>query len=428
MAGGEQHAGHGVDGLRALVPERGERRADGGPREFEEAVAHAPLRQALGDHLGKVLELRHRVDVAAAVAAEKHRRLAHVPPPFRPLTALRALSIVGRCSSSPRPTGPSARRCRSFFLAALALDALVGDPRWLPHPVRAMGWLTGLLDRALNRERWGEGARALLGVVAVAAVTGASAAAGWAVAHYVAALAWGWLAELALVAMLLAQRTMCDHMVRVARALDIGAEPARAELRHIVGRDVSALDEHGIARAAIESGAENYSDGVVAPAFWYLLLGLPGLLAYKAINTMDSMIGHRSPRHHAFGRAAARLDDAVNWVPARIAGGLIAVAAVFLPGAAPGRALRTMVRDAPKHSSPNAGWPEAAMAGALGLALLGPRRYEGEAAADAAWLGSGRAEATADDLRRTVWVFAVACVLVAAVTAAIAAGTALGGA
>ena len=315
-----------------------------------------------------------------------------------------------------------------ILLIALALDALIGDPRWLPHPVRAMGWLTGLLDRALNRERHGEAARVVLGAAAVLLVVGASAAAGWAVTHHAAAFAWGWLAELALVAMLLAQRTMADHMVRVARALDGGAEPARAELRHIVGRDVRALDEPGIARAAIESGAENYSDGVVAPAFWYLLLGLPGLLAYKAINTMDSMIGHRSPRHHAFGRAAARLDDAANWVPARIAGALVALAALVVHGAAPGRALRTMMRDASRHSSPNAGWPEAAMAGALGLALLGPRRYEGEAAGDEAWLGDGRKDATADDLRRTVWVFAAACALVAVLTAAIAAGVALSGA
>ena len=324
------------------------------------------------------------------------------------------------------PDWPIGQAVPFILLAALALDALIGDPRWLPHPVRLMGWLTGLLDRAFNRERLGDTARMLLGGVAVLLVTGASAAAGWAIAHHAAMLAWGWLAELVLVATLLAQRTMADHMVRVARALDAGVEPARAELRHIVGREVHALDEHAIARAAIESGAENYSDGVVAPAFWYLLLGLPGLLAYKAINTMDSMIGHRSPRHHAFGRAAARIDDAVNWVPARIAGGLVALAALVVPGAAPGRALRTMVRDAPRHSSPNAGWPEAAMAGALGLALLGPRRYEGEAAADETWLGDGRREATAADLRRTVRVFAAACALVAVLTAAIAAGMALG--
>ena len=322
------------------------------------------------------------------------------------------------------PVGPGVPL---VLLSALALDALIGDPRWLPHPIRLMGWLTGLLDRTLNRERHGAVIRVAFGAVAVLLVAGVSAAAGWLIADQASALGWGWLAELALVTMLLAQRTMADHMVRVARALDAGADPARAKLRHIVGRDVRALDEHGIARAAIESGAENYSDGVVAPAFWYLLLGLPGLLAYKAINTMDSMIGHRSPRHHAFGRAAARIDDAVNWVPARIAGGLIALAALFLPGAAPGRAWRTMLRDAPRHSSPNAGWPEAAMAGALGLALLGPRRYEGEAAADEAWLGDGGADATAEDVRRTVQVFAAACVLVAVLTAAIAAGTALGG-
>ena len=322
------------------------------------------------------------------------------------------------------PVGPGVPL---VLLSALALDALIGDPRWLPHPIRLMGWLTGLLDRTLNRERHGAVIRVAFGAVAVLLVAGVSAAAGWLIADQASALGWGWLAELALVTMLLAQRTMADHMVRVARALDTGADPARATVRHIVGRDVRALDEYGIARAAIESGAENYSDGVVAPAFWYLLLGLPGLLAYKAINTMDSMIGHRSPRYHAFGRAAARIDDAVNWVPARIAGGLIALAALFLPGAAPGRAWRTMLRDAPRHSSPNAGWPEAAMAGALGLALLGPRHYEGEAAADEAWLGDGRNDATADDVRRTVWVFGVACALVAVLTAAIAAGTALSG-
>ena len=322
------------------------------------------------------------------------------------------------------PVGPGVPL---VLLIALALDALIGDPRWLPHPIRLMGWLTGLLDRTLNRERHGAVIRVAFGAVAVLLVTGVSAVGGWLIADQASALGWGWLAELALVTMLLAQRTMADHMVRVARALDTGADPARAAVRHIVGRDVSALDAHGVARAAIESGAENYSDGVVAPAFWYLLLGLPGLLAYKAINTMDSMIGHRSPRHRAFGRAAARIDDAVNWVPARIAGGLIAAAALAVPGAAPGQAWRTMVRHAPRHSSPNAGWPEAAMAGALGLALLGPRHYEGEAAADEAWLGDGRKDATADDVRRTVWVFAAACALVAVLTAAIAAGTALSG-
>ncbi len=307
-----------------------------------------------------------------------------------------------------------------FALIALALDALVGDPRWLPHPIRLIGGLTGFLDTRLNRERCGDTERVIRGGIAVLLVVGASAAIGWLIAALAASYPWAWIAELVLVTLLIAQRSMADHMVRVARALSGGVDPGRAAVRHIVGRDVQTLDQHGVARAAIESCAENYSDGVVAPIFWYLLLGLPGLLAYKAINTMDSMIGHRSPRHRAFGLAAARLDDVVNWVPARISGLLVAAAASFLPGASPRRALSTMVRDARKHRSPNAGWPEAAMAGALGLALLGPRRYGGEAA-EGPWLGDGRAGATPADLRRTLHVFVVACVLAAAIVAAIGA-------
>ncbi len=324
------------------------------------------------------------------------------------------------------PDWPVGLAAPVILLIALALDAVIGDPRWLPHPVRLMGGFVALLDRALNRESHGHAARMVLGAVAVLLVTGAGAAAGWAVAEQVAALRWGWVAEAALVAVLLAQRGMADHMVRVARALDAGLDEARAAVRHIVGRDVRTLDEPGISRAAIESCAENYSDGVVAPAFWYLLLGLPGLLAYKAINTLDSMIGHRSARHHAFGRAAARLDDLANLVPARIAGALIALAALTIPGAAGDRAFRTMLRDARLHSSPNAGWPEAAMAGALGLALLGPRDYGDHAAADTAWLGDGRTAAQAADVRRATRLFAAACALVAVLAAAIAAGWALG--
>ena len=293
------------------------------------------------------------------------------------------------------------------LLIAIVLDIVVGDPRWLPHPVRLIGALVAFLDARLNRERFGESGRAVRGALAAALVAGASAAAGWFVTDFAGRHEWGWLAELALVTLLLAQRDMIDHGIRVVGALGAGVEPGRAAVRHIVGRDVRALDEHGVARAAIESCAESYADGVVAPIFWYLLLGLPGLLAYKAINTMDSMIGHRSPRHRAFGLAAARLDDVANWVPARIGGLLIAGAAAFVPGASSGRALRIMLRDARKHDSPNAGWPEAAMAGALGLALLGPRRYGG-AAAGGAWLGAGRERATPEDVMRALYVFVVA--------------------
>jgi adenosylcobinamide-phosphate synthase len=170
-----------------------------------------------------------------------------------------------------------------------------------------------------------------------------------------------------------------------------------------------------VARGGIESLAENFSDGVVAPAFWYILLGLPGMLAYKAINTLDSMIGHRSPRHLHFGRFAARLDDVANWLPARLSAVLLLSAALLLPGASAAGGWRTL-DDAPRHRSPNAGWPEAAIAGALGLRLAGPRRYAGETVDDA-WMGNGRAAATPADISRALRLFVLACGLTGALLA-----------
>jgi adenosylcobinamide-phosphate synthase len=191
---------------------------------------------------------------------------------------------------------------------------------------------------------------------------------------------------------------------------------------HIVGRDPASLDAHGVARAAIESTAENFADGVVAPLFWGVLLGLPGMAAYKAINTLDSMIGHRTPRHRHFGRFAARLDDFANWLPARLSALLILAAAVCLPGATPAAGWRAMWRDAPRHRSPNAGWPEAAMAGVLGLRLAGPRRYAG-VAVDDAWMGDGRAAATVTDIRRGLRLLVSACVAAAALLIVLAVAT-----
>lgn len=307
-----------------------------------------------------------------------------------------------------------------ILLMALALDAVLGDPRWLPHPVRFLGALTGALDRRLNRPRRSALDRMMRGLIAVIVVVGLAAFVGWAISAYTRLLPFGWVIELFFVATLIAQRDMIDHTLRVSRALQHkGVEAARVAVSQIVGRDVKLLDGHGVARATIESCAENHADGVVAPIFWYLLLGLPGLLAYKAINTMDSMIGHRTERHGDFGMTAARLDDAVNWLPARLSGLLLALAAAFVPGASPGHALAVMFRDARKHVSPNAGWPEAAVAGALGLALLGPRRYESEAPSGA-WLGDGRAKATHGDIRRTVMLFIVACLIGALLIAIIA--------
>ena len=307
-----------------------------------------------------------------------------------------------------------------LLLIALALDWLVGDPRWPAHPVRLIGGATAFLDARLNRAKRSAAERVLRGLLAVLAVVILSALAGWAVANFIGALSYGWIAELALVTLLIAQRAMVSHTVRVLRALKRdGVTGGRQAVAQIVGRETAELDEHGVARAAIESCAESYSDGVVAPIFWYLLLGLPGLLAYKAVNTMDSMIGHRSERYAAFGMVAARLDDALNWLPARISGALIVVAAVFVPGAAPGKALRIMLRDAQKHVSPNAGWPEAASAGALDLTLLGPRRYPG-GDTKAEWLGEGRVGATPSDIRRMLALFVIACFLAAGLVALIA--------
>jgi adenosylcobinamide-phosphate synthase len=311
-----------------------------------------------------------------------------------------------------------------LLLMALALEPLLGQARGpfakLPHPVRLIGGLVALLDRKLNREdrsetdRRGRGILLVLFVCLFAASTGAAVT--WLSRH----VPFGWLLELALMISLLAQRSLFRHVWRVGEALrEGGIDVGRAQVKHIVGRDVRGLDDHGIARAAIESCAENFSDAVVAPTLWYVLFGVPGMLVYKAVNTMDSMIGYRSERYRAFGWAAARLDDVVNLIPARLAGLYLAAAAFALPDADPARGLRTMIEDAGKHRSPNAGWPEAAMAGALGLSLAGPRRYPG-VVVDDPWIGDGTALATARDVMRALSLFAAACVINGFAVAALA--------
>ena len=299
-----------------------------------------------------------------------------------------------------------------LFLALL-LDAAVGDPpllwRILPHPVVLVGRLIAFFDRRLNRAERGAWARRLRGIFTVLAVVAAAAVAGGILAEAAARLRVGPAIEILAMAALIAQRSLYDHVLAVGLALDRGGvEAGRQAVSHIVGRSPEALDEHGVARAAVESLAENFSDGVVAPVFWTLLFGLPGLCVYKAVNTMDSMIGHRTPQYRAFGWAAARLDDLLNLVPARLAGLLVVAGAAVSPGAAPWPAFVTMLRDARKHRSPNAGWPEAAMAGALGIALCGPRRYPG-LVVDAAWIGDGRARANAGDVARALVVYVRAC-------------------
>jgi len=300
------------------------------------------------------------------------------------------------------------------LVAALVLDALTGDPAWLwrrlPHPVVLIGraiarlearWLDPAAPAAILRGR---------GALASLAVVSAAFFAGWLLQGLVARLPLGWLWLGIAMSSLIAGRGLVEHVAAVARGLEQGLAAARRAVAQIVGRDPESLDAPAIARAAIESTAENFADGVVAPVFWALVLGPPGMLAYKAINTLDSMIGHRSPRYRDFGRFAARLDDVVNWPAARLAGLVILAAAALLRGHDPGAGWRAMWRDAPHHRSPNAGWPEAAMAGALGLRLAGPRRYAGEVVEDA-WMGDGRAEATAADIQKALRLMVAASAL-----------------
>ncbi|RXT53850.1 cobalamin biosynthesis protein CobD [Bosea sp. Tri-44] len=310
-----------------------------------------------------------------------------------------------------------------LLLAALVTEAAIGYPArlfaWIGHPVTWIGGLIGWLDRNLNRETASFALRRLAGVVALLILLGVTLAAALAlVALCRLAGAFALLPLALLASTLLAQRSLYEHVARVAAGLEQdGLAGGRKAVAMIVGRDPESLDEAGVARAAIESLSENFSDGIVAPAFWLGAGGLPGGALYKAINTADSMIGHKSPRHLAFGWAAARLDDLVNLPASRLTALLLTVAATLDRQADADAAWRAVRRDAGRHRSPNAGWPEAAMAGALGLRLAGPRVY-GAVRVEDGWMGDGRAEATAADIRRALTLYRRACLLLWGLAAA----------
>ena len=292
-------------------------------------------------------------------------------------------------------------------LVALAVEALVGWPRpvyaAIGHPVGAFARLIDRGERRWNRPADAFTRRRLMGALLLVLVVIMTVAVAW-LAQFIATRLlgkWGWIAVALLAFPGLAPRSLHDHVAPVARSLERGdLVGARTLVAMIVGRDTATLSRPGIVRATIESLAESFCDGVVAPLGWLLVAGLPGLWAYKAINTADSMIGHREERWRAFGWAAARVDDAANWLPARLAGVLICVAGQG--------GWRTMRRDAGKHASPNAGWPEAAMAGALGIALAGPIAYDG-VAQDKPWLNREGRLAEVADLRRALCVYRIAC-------------------
>jgi adenosylcobinamide-phosphate synthase len=304
----------------------------------------------------------------------------------------------------------------AVLLIALIVDRIIGDPDWLwrriSHPVVLFGHAIGFADRKFNRPTDRAGKRRRNGNVAIAVLLIGAAIIGGVLASLFARLGLvGTVLEVIVVAVFLAQKSLADHVEAVARGMrNAGLAGGRMAVSMIVGRDPEALDESGVSRAAIESLAENFSDGIVAPALWYALFGLPGLLAYKMLNTADSMIGHLNERHRDFGRAAARLDDFANWPAARLSALLIAAGAGLSRGVpAMRRAAETALTDSGLHRSPNAGWPEAAMAGATGLALAGPRQYGGELVMEASLHAAGHRQAGSVDIVSALRVFLRAC-------------------
>ncbi|NNM57579.1 adenosylcobinamide-phosphate synthase CbiB [Acidocella sp.] len=284
------------------------------------------------------------------------------------------------------------------------LEAAIGYPealhQILPHPITWAGRAIHALEQRWNHPDQPAARRRLLGIAVLLFVAGGAAAIGFLIDQGGRDNIWAALATLVLATTGLAQRSLYTHVAAVRAALQTGNLPAaRLATGRIVGRDTATLDINGVATAALESLAESFCDGIIAPAFWFLLLGLGGLFAYKAINTADSMIGHREPRWRDFGWAAARTDDFANLIPARLSGALLALAA--------GGGWRVMLRDARLHDSPNAGWPEAAMAGGLKIRLGGPVTYDG-APHPRPWFGDGASPDTAD-LTRGLRVYLVAC-------------------
>ena len=301
------------------------------------------------------------------------------------------------------------------LILAIIVDAVAGDPRWLysriPHPIVVIGHQIELLDRFFNRTHYLPVTRKLLGVISVLIIISSAWLIGWLIAWSYNQVSFGVVLQALIVSIFLAQNSLYQHVASVAKACKADdLIDARSQISHIVGRDPNSLDQRAIGRAAIESLSENFSDGVVAPIFWYVVGGLPALIAYKALNTSDSMIGYLTDKYADFGWCAARFDDAANFIPARLSAFIITIAAFIIPSATGNRAFTTAIRDAKKHRSKNAGWPEAAMAGALGIKIAGPRNYDGILVEDA-WMGDGIANVDASHIFMALRIYCVACIL-----------------
>jgi adenosylcobinamide-phosphate synthase len=303
----------------------------------------------------------------------------------------------------------------AIVLIALLIEGFFSYPpkvyAAIGHPVGWMGALISRLDTTLNASRLSPDARRTGGYAAIVLIVLISGGLAYIFADWAGHGLIGFLLFAAVASSLMAQRSLHDHVDEVARALQLeGLPAAREKVGKIVGRDVSTLDEAGVARAAVESLSENFSDGVVAPAFWTVLFGIVGGVIYKAVNTADSMIGHKNEKYLIFGRPTAQLDDILNLPASRLSAIYIAIAAAMTPGADWRAAKDAVLRDARRHSSPNAGWPEAAMAGALGYKLAGPRVYDGQTIEDAT-MGNGRSELNFADIKRALGLYRKACMV-----------------
>lgn len=311
-----------------------------------------------------------------------------------------------------------------ILLLALIVDRFLGDPDWLweriPHPVVLFGNAIGYAEKQFNKSTLSEAQREKFGFVTIAAFMLVSIFLGWIFSVLLLQLSWfGVAIEVLIVAIFLAQKSLADHVRRVASGLKKdGLEGGRHAVSMIVGRNPETLDEAGVCRAAIESLAENASDGVVAPAFWYAIFGLPGLFAYKMLNTADSMIGHKTDRFSAFGKASAKFDDLANWVPARLTALFILLSEALNDIE---DNIGVVWRDSKKHRSPNAGWPESAMAAVLNIALGGPRIYDGDQVDEPFMNASGQMALSSDVIEHAITVFyramLIATVLVGIITA-----------
>ncbi|KZL21807.1 Cobalamin biosynthesis protein CbiB [Pseudovibrio axinellae] len=304
-----------------------------------------------------------------------------------------------------------------IVVLAVLLDAVIGDPDWLwsklPHPVTLIGKAISCMDNAFNKAAYSRRVRKINGVLTLVLLVGTAALSGAILQLLLEYVPLGELLIALIGMVLIAQKSLYQHVARVRDALkNSGLQEARRQVSMIVGRNPEYLDEAGVSRAAIESCSENFSDGVVAPIFWFAALGLPGLFIYKAVNTADSMIGHKNATYEDFGWASARFDDLIN-LPASRLSGLLIVLAAYISRCSYKAALATIHKEAHTHRSPNAGWPEAAMAGALGIALAGPRQYDGYRVEDPFMNATGRETANADDIDSALKLMAISCVVLA---------------